>query len=61
MCMDDINANVFLFGTRDVEPELQFQAPAPTSESFWLRLHSDLVRWKRKTTVLFVQRAYPTN
>jgi len=40
---------------------LNFLALAPTSQSFWLWLQNDLVRWKLNAIVLFVQLACPTN
>jgi len=42
-------------------PEFLVPVPAPASRSFWLLLQNDLVHWKRKTIVLFVQLSCPTN
>jgi len=62
---DDFNqgrgAGTQISGSGSGSTHLNFlgPAPAPTSKSFWLRLQNDLVQWKLKNIVFFVQLTCP--
>jgi len=58
-CHQGCGAGTPISGPSSGSRHLKFLAPASTC--FWLQLQTDLVHWKLKTIVLFVQLVCPTN